>query len=339
LLAYGAFAGAQALRVGPRPSPRPAVRQTTPAPASLPQAVRLVDQYQLHPEITTAAGGRFFGFVPAGSQSAATVLRIDPDGTVTSRTLTDALDRYFSHMTARGHALFIGTSVIQRFLPTSDELLRLDASTLAVTARTSLHGPIVALATDPQDLWVALEDRILRLDPVSLAVRASYVIPGATPPPAGSVTVGSLARGAGGVWATFGDALHTTLYRFDPSSLAVLSRTDVPESGQGINVVAGPESVWLTGQDFARRVDPSGQQVGSVHVAGLQAAAAQGHGLVAVFYSGNAPETLVQVDGHGAEVARSAIGDAGAQLVVDGRDVWLFHGLSLAHWILVNPTP
>src|SRR5437667_9081429 len=82
LLGYGAFAGAQALRLAPRPSPRPAVGPTTPAPASLPQSVRLVHVYQLQPEIMTAAGGRFFGVVATGSNSAATVLRIDPDGTV-----------------------------------------------------------------------------------------------------------------------------------------------------------------------------------------------------------------------------------------------------------------
>src|SRR2546422_472415 len=115
LLGYGAFAGAQVLRPAPRPSPRPAIRPTTPAPTSLPQSVRLLQVHELQPEIMTAAGGRFFGVVATGSNSAATILRIDPGGTVTRRTLIDPLARYFSHGTALGQALFIGTSVIRRF--------------------------------------------------------------------------------------------------------------------------------------------------------------------------------------------------------------------------------
>jgi len=287
----------------------------------------------------TAAAGRFFAVVATGSNSAATVLRIDPDGTLTRRILSDPLARYFSHTLAQGQDLFIGTSVIQRFTPASDELLRLDASTLTTKARASLPGAVVALASDHQDVWVGLADRILRLDPVSLATRSSYVIPGVTQSALGSSSLSSLALGPGGLWATVGSARHTTLYRFDPVSLAVLSRTDVPEPGQGIRVVAGAQSVWLTGEDFARRVDQSGHLSEAVLGPGLQVAAGQGRGLVALFSSGSVAETLVQVSGRGAVVARSDVGDAGAQLVVDGRDVWLLHGLSLAHWVLVNPTP
>jgi len=286
-----------------------------------------------------AASGRIFGVAPTGSNTSATVLRIDPDGTVARRNLTDPLASYFAHCTAQGQALFIGTSVIQRFTSASDELLRLDASTLTVTARAPLPGAVVALSSDLRDLWVALPDRILRLDPVSLAVRTSVVIPDATAASGGASSLSSLGRGPGGLWATFGDARHTTLYRLDPASLAVLSRRDVPESGQGIRVVAGPGSVWLTGGDFARRVDPTGHLSAPVLGPGLEAAAAQGTGLVALFSQGNAPETLVQVSGQGAVAGRSDVDDAGAQLVVDGPDVWLPHGLSLAHWVLVNPAP
>ncbi len=317
-------------------TPSPAVRPTPLVPTALPESVRLVHAYPFEPGIMSAAAGWFFGVVTE-SDSAATIVRIDPEGTVTRRRLTDPLVGYFSHAAAQGQALFIGTSVVARFTSASDELLRVDASTLAVTARVALPGAVVALAADSEGLWVGLADRILRLDPVSLVVPASSAIRGITLPPLGLASLNVLARGPGGLWATVGDALHTALYRFDPLSLAVLSRTDVPESGQGIQAVAGPESVWITGEDFARRVDASGRLSEAVPEAGPQVATAQGRGLLALVTSGAVSETLVQISEGGAVVASSEVGDGGAHLVVDGPDVWLLDGLSLAHWVLVSP--
>lgn len=335
LLGYGMFAGTQALRG----VPGPAGQLTVPTPTGLSQSVRLVHVYHVQPELMTAGGGRFYGIAASGSSAGATVLRIDPDGTITRREVADPLASYFSQFINQGQSLYVGTSVIKRFTSASDELLRLNASTLTVTARATLRGGVIGLASDPQGVWVALADRVLRLDPVSLAVRAFYVIPGATPPPVGSSSISSLALGPGGLWATFGDAPHTTLYRFDSASLAVLGRVRVPESGQGIRVVAGSESVWLTGEDFVRRVDPSGHLANPTVVRGLQVAATQGRGLVALLSSGGVQEALLQFDAQGDVVARSEVGDAGGRLGVDGRDVWLLHGLSLAHWTLLNPEP
>jgi hypothetical protein len=55
---------------------------------------------------------------------------------------------------------------------------------------------------------------------------------------------------------------------------------------------------------------------------GLQAAAAQGHGLEELVDEGSIAETLVQVDQQGAAVGRSDVGDAGGRLAIDGLDVW-----------------
>jgi hypothetical protein len=181
--------------------------------------------------------------------------------------------------------------------------------------------------------------RVLRLDPVSLAVRASHVNPGVIPPPGGSSSVSSRALGPGGLWATVGDAGSATLYRFDPASLAVLGRTALPDPGQVIGVVADSESVWLTGMDWVRRVDPSGQMADPTPTPGLQAAAAQGGGLAALVQEGSGPEAFVQVDAQGNVVGRSAVGDAGGRLALDGRDVWLLQGPSVAHWTLLVPPP
>jgi hypothetical protein len=176
----------------------------------------------------------------------------------------------------------------------------------------------------------------MRLDPNSLAATATYRVLGALPPTLGSSSISSLARGLGGLWATFGDSRRTWLYNFDPVTLAIRARLDVPGSGQGIRVVAGPESAWLTGEDFVRGVAPPGRVSPPFLTAGLQAAAARGRGLLALFSAGNAAERLVQLNQRGAAVASSQVGDAGARIAVDGRTVWLLHGLRLARWMLIT---
>lgn len=321
-------------------APATTLPASAPTPTVLAQSVGLVHVYGVQPDLMAAAGGRLYGIVVSGSGSGAVVLRIDPDGTITRRTVSDPLAYYFSRLIGQGSSLYLGTSVIKRFTSAADELLRVDTSTLTVTARTTLPGGVVGgLVSDPQNIWVALADRVLRLDPVSLAVRASYVMPGAVPPPGGSSSIDSLALGPGGLWATFLDAGSTTLYRFDPASLTVLGRTALPDPGQVTGVVADPESVWLTGPDWVRRVDPTGQLSDPTPAPGLQVAAAQGHGLVALVYEGSGAEAFVQVDAQGDVVGRSEVGDSGGRLAVDGRDAWLLQGLSVAHWTLLVPQP
>ncbi len=329
---------------GPAAVGSAALTATTP-PASAPtptepaQSVGLVHIFGAQPDLMAAAGGGLYGIVISGSDSGAVVLRIDPDGSITHHPLSDPLAPYYSQLIVQGSSLYVGTSVIKRFTNATDELLRIDASTLTVTARTTLPGGVVGLVSDPGNVWVALADRLLCLDPVSLAVRASHIIPGTVPPPGGPSSVSSLALGSGGLWATVGDATTMTLYQFDPASLAVLGRTTLPDPGQVSGVVADLESVWLTGVDWVRRVDPSGQLGGLTSTPGLQAAAAQGQGLVALVQTGSEPEALVQVDEAGRVVARTAVGDAGGRLALDGRDVWLLQGSSVAHWTLLIPQP
>jgi hypothetical protein len=301
-----------------------------------PRLVRLVRLYRLEPQVMTAAAGRFFAVVATKSHAVVTVVRINEDGTVVRRPLADPLASYFFRSASQGRALFIGTSVIKRFTDAADELLRLDASTLKITARISLPGGVVAIACDHSNLWVALADRVLRLEPVSLAVEASYRIPGATPPPTSSPRISSLARAPGGLWATFGDSPRTWLYRWAPATLAIRSRVAVPESGQGIQLVAGPGSLWLTGENFARQIEPSGRMSAPLVTPGLQAAATHGRSLLVLLYSGNAAERLVEVNQQGAVLARSDVGDAGGRIVVDGHNVWLLHGLDLAGWMLID---
>jgi hypothetical protein len=324
---------------GASPTPPASPQPGSPSPSAA-QSVGLVHVYDVQPDLMAASGGRLYGVVISGSGSGAVVLRIDPDGAITRHTVSDPSASYFSQLIDQGSSLYLGTSVIKRFTSTADELLRVDPSTLTVITRTTLPGGVVGgLVSDAQNIWVALADRVLRLDPVSLAVRASYVIPGAVPPPGGSSSIDSLALGPGGLWATYEDTGSRTLYRFDPASLTALGRIVLPDPGQVAGVVADPESVWLTGTDWVQRVDPTGQLADPTLLSGLQVAAAQGRGLVALVYEGSGAEAFVQLDAKGVVVGRSEVGDAGGRLAVDGRDAWLLQGLSVAHWTLFVPQP
>jgi hypothetical protein len=172
-------------------------------------------------------------------------------------------------------------------------------------------------------------------------VQASYQIPGAIPPPRGESSITSLGRGPGGLWATFTNGAHRSfLYRLDPITLAVRQRIKVQGVGraQGITQVAtDPQSTWLMLDQDIFRVTSSGRLSPPLRAPGLQAAAAQGRGLLALLYSGNPDETLIQVNQRASVIRRSKVGDAGARIAFDGRAVWLLHGLRLAHWTLINP--
>ncbi len=326
--------------VSPRPSATGTATQLPSPTAGIAAALGLVASYDVQPELITAAGGRLYGIVLSASGSGAVVVRLNADGTITRRALADPVAGYFSTLTNQGSSLYLGTTVIKRFTNAADELLRIDASTLAVTARTTLPGGVVGgIVADRASLWVALADRVLRLDLISLAVRASHVFPGLIAPPGGSASVTSLALGRGGLWVSVGDAKATTLYRVDPASLSVLARIALPQPSYGVEVVADPESVWLTGTDWVRPMDPSGRLADPTSAPGLQVAAAEGLGLVALLDDGQAPEAFVQVSAQGDPVGRTSVGDAGARLALDGRDVWLPQGLSVAHWTLLVPQP
>jgi hypothetical protein len=302
-------------------------------------SVRPIDTYGIELDLLTALGGRVFGISGPAPGSPALVVRIDADGTITRRTLSDPVAPYYSQLVVAGSSLYVGTSVIRRFTSAADEVLRIDPSTLTVTARSELPENVIGLVADGHSLWAALPDRVVRLDADSLAVRASHVLVGADVPPAGSTSVGSLSLGPGGLWATSGDAAAATLYRLDPASLAILGRTSLPDPGQVGGVIAGPESIWLTGTDWVRRVDPTGQLADPLSTPGLQAASARGQGLEELVYVGPAAEALVQIDTKGNVVGSSDVGDAGARLAIDGTDAWLPQGLSLEHWKLLIPPP
>ena len=105
-------------------------------------------------------------------------------------------------------------------------------------------------------------------------------------------------------------------------------------------MAADNEAVWLAGDGVVRRISPSGRfATGEIAVDGLQAAAAQGQGLLCLADDGTST-ALVQVDGQGRIVARSNdVGDIGAHLANDGTIVWMDDGLKLARFTLLHPVP
>ena len=318
---------------GPRHAPPSATAVASTRSSAPPAAVRLLATFPVQSNLMAAQGGRLYA-VEIRSRSV-TFVRVDPDGTITRRSARDPLAPYLSAIAAQGGSLYVGTNVVARFTSARNELVRMSASSLARVARTRLPAGIVALASSAHGIWLALtDDRLVRLDPASLAVRASYTVPGAIPAPLGSSSFDSLTLGPSGLWATFGTARRTTLERFDPATLTLLDAIRVPEVGQGIRVASSPESVWLAGQGFVRRLDPSGALLPAVPAPGLQGVAVSGTSVLVLRSSGDASETLEVLDARGRVIGRTDVGDAGASIAVDGRVVWLERGLRIARWRL-----
>ncbi len=311
----------------------PAVSSTVAAAGD---RLRLVGTFPQSGSLFTAGGGAFFSVAPPQScGGSATVFTVTNAGSLTQGALADPLACYFNAMAADAGSVYAGTEVIAKFSSASNEVVRLDPVDLAVLARRDVPGGVVGLVVGPNGLLVATSDEVLLLDPTSLATRASYVIPGAVPPPVGLAQISSLALGRGGVWVTYGTAQTTTLYRLDPSTLA-LRTTAQAGSGQGLRVVADDSATWLVGPNTVRQVGASGSLYPPLPISDLQGAAAEGDGLV-VLEGGAADESLVLLDGSGDTLAKAPADDAGSQLALDGTSIWVLHGiLALRQGALVD---
>ncbi len=363
LVAYGGFAGADFIRgLGPHPAPSPAGQSPTPFPtptpgaspqpspsgSSLPEAARLEQTFPTQSGEFAAGDGALFAFTINRSQTGVTLSKITATGSIMSKVITDPLAYYFFPIAASADSVYLGTRVIQRFTTAPDEIIRVDAATLSVVTRTTMPQEVIELLASSSGLWVELDTEILKLDRSTLATLATYTVSGAAPPPQGGSEFSSLALGPGGLWATFGNALHTTLYRFDPQSMALRSRIVIPKSGQGMQVTASPESVWISGDGFVWKVSSSGRLVGGPRfIDGLSAATAQGGGVVGLIYveggsAGPAGATLLaQIDPFGSVVAESKINDFSGErpIVVAGARFWGLSGRRIARWVLLHPNP
>jgi hypothetical protein len=147
----------------------------------------------------------------------------------------------------------------------SHELVRIDASTNAVTLRVPVAGvanssPVVA---GGGALWLdgtgpAGHARLLKIDPATGAISAQTTLP------AGCTQT---AYGLDHVWVLCDATSTFKVLRIDPASARVDAQTGVLP-GPAYTFVAGSEGVWLGTNAALLQVDPSGTRLTGLKVTG-----------------------------------------------------------------------
>ena len=123
-------------------------------------------------------------------------------------------------------------------------------------------GP-VHLASDEGSIWVLFwaTGTLLRIDPATMSVTGRNVLGGQGT----GFEVEDVAAGLGHVWVTVccDHAPNQRLYRIDPTTMNVDAQVAVPGQGESQRVVAGPQGVFVTGEQFSTvvQVDPSGTRI------------------------------------------------------------------------------
>ncbi len=339
----------------PTPNANPTLSVVpTPAPSlhaipGLPSAVVPVGTTDLQSNVMSARYGLLFA-ISDQTQEGFTIVRVNRDGTTTSRRIDSPIAFSFGTLYAGPKGVYVGSQVIQRFSHAKDELLRLDPEGLEVTATVEMPGGVAGIVGLGDDLWVSAGNAVLRLDPVSLATRDVRAIAD-QPPPQGAESLSAPAVSNEGIWVLVGnDRKSLRLLRLDRRSLAVLSTASLAGSQdqEFFRVVGAPSPnrirwVWLIGTRSIQRVNPLTGQLEDRPVAiGEIGGQAQpyGGGLLALIDADGG--TIAVTDGRGNVVARTGrLGDV-ANLTVDEAnqvDVWMAQGLRVLHVRLVGPPP
>jgi hypothetical protein len=252
-----------------------------------------------------------------------TVARVDPDGTAARKRIPFDRSVFLSDLSTGPDGVYAGTAVIKRFTNVPDELVRIDAKTLTIRARAFFPSSVAAVE-QARGMWASIGDgRVVRLDPRTLAIEASRRLLDARAVATRALDVSKPALGLGSVWVLAGDERDLELVRLDPTSLAVRSKTRVPTHGdlaQALNRVVGDAGhVSVVGSAIVG-VDATGKLIERpLLVPDLATAEIRGTGFVGL--TGGKP-SLVLLNAAGRIVAKTRLVDAGAQLVVSGRDAW-----------------
>jgi outer membrane protein assembly factor BamB len=148
----------------------------------------------------------------------------------------------------------------------SDELIRIDARTNAVTLRAHVAGvangsPVVA---GGGAVWLdgagpAGHARLLKIDPATGAISAQTTLPAGCD---------QAAYGLDHVWVLCNAASTVKVLRVDPATGQVDAQTGGLPGGPAITFVAGSEGVWLGTNAGLLQVDPSGTQLTGLKVTG-----------------------------------------------------------------------
>jgi hypothetical protein len=161
----------------------------------------------------------------------------------------------------------------------SDELVRIDARTNAVTLRVHvadvLYGsPVVA---GGGALWLtgpgpAGHVLLLKIDPATGAISAQTTLPdGCRQAVRGQDPyVAQAAYGLGHVWVMCNAASTVEVLRIDPATARVDAQTGALPGGPAFTFVAGSEGVWLGTNAGLSQVDPSGTHLTGLKVTGSQ---------------------------------------------------------------------
>jgi hypothetical protein len=258
--------------------------------------------------------------IPPGNSPKITVMRIAEDGSTESRGVPFDLEYFLMSMTAGPEGVFAGTAVVKRFAQEPDALIRIDPSSLSITARVAFPASVAPLQVD-RGLWASFGDgRVLRLDPQTLAIEASARVVPAASAAMSEASISRPAFGLGSLWVVERAGSRRTLLRLDPTTLAILTETALPSRGLD-NVVADGQYVYVTGlQSFAQVSSDGSLSESRANVPGLDGLEPHGSDLVGLV--GGSEPALVIVAPSGDLVTRTALADAGSELALSGQDVW-----------------
>jgi tRNA A-37 threonylcarbamoyl transferase component Bud32 len=191
------------------------------------------------------------------------------------------------------------------------EVARVDARSGRVTARLTAPAPPLAVATDPDSLWVATATEVLRYD------RRTRRRLDRVPVPAGVV---AMTAAPGGVWIA---ERHTPTVAFVRAATGRVGSV-VRLSGQPYDVAFGDGYLWATirADDSVARVDPKTHAVVAVAAAGRPSQLTFACGLV--FVAGLTEHAVVMIDPKkSAPVGKLKTGLNPFAVVADGRRVWV----------------
>jgi YVTN family beta-propeller protein len=194
---------------------------------------------------------------------------------------------------------------------------RIDAEQRSVAGTVSLGDrTATGLAFGTGALWVShgLRGELSRVDPRLDRVTDSIAVTNRAPS-------GSLAFGAGHVWAVYGDS---TLARVRPDTMSVTGSALTGALPTGVTV--GDRAVWVAnaGDSTVQRFDPLTFEAGAIRevsVGGQASAIAYGEGAVWVANRGDDTVTRIDPTTHGTLDVR--VGDQPAAVAVGAGGVWV----------------
>jgi hypothetical protein len=254
---------------------------------------------------------------PEQHATSITVERAGPSG-MRRRRLPFPLAYYLMNLSAGPKGLYASTAVIKRFTNVPDELLRIDPVTLRVRARVTFPGRVDTIEAGDR-MWASIGDgRVVRLDPTTLRVLASRRLLSARSVAMQGLGLSKPAFGLGSLWVIAGGGNHTDLVRMDPITLAVRSRTRIPEGSRFSQVIGDPTRVYLVVRGIAS-VEARGKLGRQSPDANLDAAELYRGGLVGLNDAASALE-LLNPDGR--VTASTPLRDLGGALDVSGDNAW-----------------